>query len=133
MRRTISICLLAVCLLAALLSGCVRSNDGPPDPGTPEPAPLNGTYTGEGLTLTFNGDGKSVTVTGSEVLDPGDYEYVFLFDSFGTCRRDVANVLRFMQGEKTYQFRLTPTAEDRLEFAYDAPDGATYEYRLLPG
>ena len=133
MKSILTAWVLFLCMISAFFSGCIRSNDGPPTPDTPEPDPLNGVYAGEGLTLSFNGDGKTVTVTEAELLEPGDYEYVFLFDSFGQCRRDVATLLRLIRnGETAYQFRFTPSGEDALHFYYNAPDGSTISYSLSP-
>ena len=106
MKRILLTCVL--CLLLALLTACGNDNT-PPDPGTPEPAPLNGTYISPEGTLIFNGDGESVVLKDiSSVLADaiglpmGESEgtYVFTFHG-GLWRYDVAEELRITVGEQT--------------------------------
>ena len=106
MKRILLTCIL--CLLLALLTACGNDNT-PPDPGTPEPAPLNGTYISPEGTLIFNGDGESVVLKDiSSVLADaiglpmGESEgtYAFTFHG-GLWRYDVAEELRITVGDQT--------------------------------
>ena len=80
MKRILPLLLLLVTLL---LTGC-GSYDGPPKDDSPEPPPLNGTYSGEYGELVFNGDGRSISFTlAPEVAqavglpEAGEGEYAF--------------------------------------------------------
>ena len=115
----------ALAVIAALLlclSACAKSNDGPPDPGTPEPAPLDGTFVCELGTLVFNGDGKSVTVDFSgemeEIIPDGEMTYYFKWDNFGLCRYDVASVFQLSGGEKNYEFAVTAASDTKIPLVY---------------
>ena len=48
--------------LIIMLRNGVHRND-PPDPGTPAPDPHKGTFSCEYGTMTFNGDGKSISIS----------------------------------------------------------------------
>ena len=48
-------------LLAVLVTAC-SSNDGPPEGDTPAPPALEGVFSSELGTLSFNGDGRSIVL-----------------------------------------------------------------------
>ena len=59
------LCLLAAALLLAALGACAAKpgyENRPYEPDTPAPAPLNGVFTSEGGSMTFNGDGKTIVL-----------------------------------------------------------------------
>ena len=100
--------LLAI-LLLALLTACNGNSNTPPDPGTPEPPALNGTYVSPEGALIFNGDGESVVLEDiSEVLADAtglprggsEGTYAFTFHG-GLWRYDVAEALSITVGEQT--------------------------------
>lgn len=116
MKRKLLICFL--CLLMALLTACNGDSNTPPDPGTPEPPALNGTYISPEGTLIFNGDGESVSLSDiSEVLADamgvpvGESEgtYAFTFHG-GLWRYDVAETLNITVGGQTCQLTNMPGA-----------------------
>ena len=129
LRRISALAMIAV--LALCLSSCTKSNDGPPDPGTPEPAPLDGTFTCDYGTLVFNGDGKSVTVDFSgemeELIPDGEMTYYFKWYNFGLCRYDVASRFQLSAGDKNYEFDVTDASETKIPLVYRAD---SKEYKL---
>uniref|UniRef100_UPI0025FEDAFF hypothetical protein n=1 Tax=uncultured Ruminococcus sp. TaxID=165186 RepID=UPI0025FEDAFF len=76
-----------------------------------EPPALDGEFTSDYGTLTFNGDGSSITTDTTEKfeqlcgLPAGEHEgtYVFLFQN-GQWRYDKADTFRIMIGEDSYVF-----------------------------
>lgn len=104
------ILLCLVLLFIAFLSGC--SGDGPPSADTPESPAHNGVFRSEVGTLTFNGDGESVTVYfeddfAAEAGFPiGECEgtYVFKFQQ-KAYRYDKAEHLCIYIGEKEFSFQ----------------------------
>ena len=82
MKRAIF--LLCLCMISFTACG---SDDSPPSNSTPAPAPQNGVFANEHGTMTFNGDGRTVTIEGDATLEKlmglsGDKQhlsYVFLF------------------------------------------------------
>lgn len=127
----IALTTLFLCLLI-MVAGCQKSNDAPPDPGTPEPLPLEGVFSSDYGTLTFDGDGKTVHVSLTPeyliILDNppnnDDYEYVFCWYSFGSCRYDVATELYLyhLQSDTSITFSLgINTSENRITIAYPVP------------
>lgn len=96
-------------LLVFLLAAC-SGRDDPPDPGTPEPPPLNGSYVSQLGTISFNGDGETVTLDLSQQLaeamgfPAGESEgtYVFLFHN-GAWRYDAAESLRITVGDASFE------------------------------
>ncbi len=127
--------LLIIALMLALLpaiAGCRRNTDKPPNPGTPLPAPHTGMLSSDYGTLTFIGDGKTVHVNLTddylEALEnpPNDvdYEYVFTWYSFGSCRYDVATELKLyhIQSDTSINFSIEPnTTEDCITIMYPVP------------
>ena len=119
-RKKQDIFLLLVFLL--LLCGCQKHNDGPPDPGTPEPAPLTGEFVSEHGSFTFDGDGKTVYVDlddelGAHIPD-GIMEYFFKWGSFGLCRYDVASDLMLGMEGRQYDFKVRSASENRISLDY---------------
>ena len=106
MKRILPVLLL---LAALLLTGCV-SYDGPPKDDSPEPPPLNGTYSGEHGELVFNGDGKSISFALSPEVaqaaglpESGEGEYAFtLYHSL--YRYDKAEKMEIICGEASGSF-----------------------------
>lgn len=111
--------LLALCLM---LGGCA-GYDGPPEGNGPEPPALDGRFACDYGSLTFNGDGSTVTVEVSEALaqaegmEPGTYEgtYVFTFRN-GSCPYDRAEALELhLAGKDLYFLNNHPeTNETRI-------------------
>ena len=115
MKRKWLICLLCL-LLAVLFSACNGDSNAPPDPGTPEPAPLSGTYYSPEGVLIFNGDGESVRLedissllADATGLPMGESEgtYAFTFHG-GLWRYDVAETLSITVGEQTCKLTNMP-------------------------
>lgn len=105
-------------VFSLLLCGCQKHNDGPPDPGTPEPAPLTGEFVSEHGSFTFDGDGKTVYVDlddelGAHIPD-GIMEYFFKWGSFGLCRYDVASDLMLGMEGRQYDFKVRSASENRI-------------------
>lgn len=105
--------LVLLCLLllfTAFLSGC--SDDGPPAADTPEPPAHNGVFCSEVATLTFNGDGESVTVCFEDgfateagfPLGKCEGTYVFKFQQ-KAYRYDKAECLSIYIGEKEFSLQ----------------------------
>ena len=109
-------------VFSLLLCGCQKHNDGPPDPGTPEPAPLTGEFVSEHGSFTFDGDGKTVYVDlddelGAHIPD-GIMEYFFKWGSFGLCRYDVASDLMLGMEGRQYDFKVRSASENRISLDY---------------
>ncbi len=116
--RFLKVLVLAAALLLCL-SGCGKNYDGPPDPGTPEPALLDGTFVCDQGRFIFNGDGKSVTVEMegdvAELLPAGEAEYYFKWYNFGLCRYDVATVLDIVKDGKSISLDVSSASETKIE------------------
>ncbi len=111
-------------LLGAALAGCQPHDDGPPNPGTPEPPDHMGEFFGECGTLTFLENrmvhvGFSDHFAGALQDSPNnaDYSYAFTWYSFGLCRYDVATefVLYHAESDTSLTFASDPAAtENRI-------------------
>ncbi len=133
MKRTALILGCLILLSAIVLTGCGR--DLPPGDGTDPPPALDGTYVSEHGSLTFNGDGRSVTLeigeefAASSGLPEGTNEgtYVFLFRN-EEWRYDKAETFRIMIGEETYRFRndLSSTGEGIIAFYLDSGEAVRF-------
>ena len=108
MKKVIS--LIAALTLVLLLCAC--QSEKPPEFDTPDPPPLSGTFTAADFgTLTFNGDGKSITVDGTQkfedfsLISAGKHEgtYVFLYRGGGVIRYDKAETFQITIGGKHYR------------------------------
>ena len=118
--------LLAACLLVFL---CACGNqDTPPDPGTPEPPAHDGVFSSEYGTMTFNGDGESITFDfTSEFAEatglPGGEQsgsYAFLFQH-GQWRYDKAERFRIAVSDVSYDFINDFTVTDENTIALQSP------------
>lgn len=127
------ILLLALSLL--FVSACAlggKPENLPYEPDTPAPPPHDGVFVSELGTLTFNGDGKSVTVDFSPELavltgvpegsQEGRYEFVQKLPPYGSVdvRYDTAHELELFLGAEDEPLRVS------LELGYASEDGATY-------
>ena len=118
--------LLAACLLVFL---CACGNqDTPPDPGTPEPPAHAGVFTSEYGTMTFNGDGESITfdftpeLQEATGLPDGEQSgsYVFLFQH-GQWRYDKAERFRITASDVSYDFINDFSMTDENTIALQSP------------
>lgn len=119
-RHLIPVLLLALLILS--LSGCGKNHDGPPDPGTPEPAPLNGLFSCGSGSFLFNGDGESVTVEAEgdlgEIIPSGEMKYYFKWYNRGLCRYDVATVLQLSTDKSNYEFDIISASAAKIQLSY---------------
>lgn len=131
---------LLLCLFI-LLGLCACTKDKPPEDGAPEPAALNGTFLGEYGSLSFNGDGTTVTLdltaSGAEALALPYGEtaanYVFLFHN-EQWRYDKAETFRIILAEKPVSFRnaLGQTDENTVAFYADAAGDQAVVFQKQP-
>ncbi len=106
MRWKMWLILCACCLLAA----CGQA-DGPPEADTPEPAPLEGVFVSDYGSLSFNGDGESISWDldaefareGGLTAAQGQGAYVFLFHN-EEWRYDKAERFVILEGEIRAEF-----------------------------
>ena len=123
-----AVLLLALVLMLSL-AACGGS-DRPPDSVLPPPPPLKGTYSAEQGSLSFNGDGRSVTLKLSgelaraSGLPEGESQgtFVFLFRN-EEWRYDKAETFRVMIGDKTWNFRNAPDRTGEKTVAVYLTDG----------
>ena len=121
--------MLACALLLLLLTACGRSADRPPDDGTPWPENLTGVFVLGDSSLTFNGDGKSVTLdldpelAGRMGLPAGKSEggYAFLFRN-ESWRYDLAEALRITVGDTSQRYTTVPGSTDGGMLSFCLPD-----------
>ena len=126
MKKTVVLIVLASALLL-LLSAC-GGRDQPPDPGTPEPPAHDGVFTSEYGTMTFNGDGESITfdfapeLQEATGLPDGEQSgtYVFLFQH-GEWRYDKAERFRISASDASYDFINDFTVTDENTIALQSP------------
>ena len=125
MKKTV-VFIAFIALLLLLLTGCGR--EVPPDDSTPEPAPHSGVFTSEYGTLTFNGDGESITfdfkpeLAKATGLPEGEQSgsYVFLFQH-GQWRYDKAERFRITASNASYDFVNDFTVTDENTIALFSP------------
>ena len=118
--------LLLAASLLVFLSAC--GNEPPPDPGTPEPPAHDGMFTSEYGTMTFHGDGESITFDFTPELQeatglPGGEQngtYVFLFQH-GQWRYDKAERFRISASDASYDFINDFTVTDENTIALQSP------------
>lgn len=93
----------------SLLTGC--ANEQPPAADSPEPPAHSGKFVSEYGSMTFNGDGESVTIDFLPELaeatglptGAANGQYVFTFQQ-GMYRYDKADVFELIIGEYSYSF-----------------------------
>ena len=128
--------LLLFVLSALLLVACTAClYDGPPKEDTSDPPALDGVFVCDDSTLTFNGDGKTVTMKLDDAfaartgLPAGETtcQYVFLLSNGGLYRYDKAETLEFYFDETGHRFRnaLGTTGETVVAF-YPKDDADTF-------
>ena len=126
MTRKILLLIPLLCVL--LLCAACGAKDMPPDSSLPEPDPHDGVFTSEYGTMTFNGDGESVTFDFSRELAeaaglPGGEQsgtYVFLFQH-GQWRYDKAERFRIAVSDVSYDFINDFTVTDGNTIALQSP------------
>ena len=126
MKKTVVLIVLAISLL--LLVCACGGRDQPPDPGTPEPPAHDGVFTSEYGTMTFHGDGESITFDFTPELQeatglPGGEQsgtYVFLF-RHGQWRYDKAERFRISASDASYDFINDFTVTDENTIALQSP------------
>lgn len=105
MKKTVIFLAAAV----TLLTGC--TTEQPPDADSPEPPAHIGKFVSEYGSMTFNGDGESVTIDFLPVLadatglpaGSADGQYVFIFQK-GMYRYDKADRFELNIGGRSYGF-----------------------------
>ena len=133
MKRITAVLGCLILLSAIGLTGCGR--ELPPGEGTDPLPALDGTYVSEHGSLTFNGDGRSVTLEIGEELSSasglpagtGEGTYVFLFRN-EEWRYDKAETFRIMIGEEQYQFRNDLSSTDEGIVAFYLDNGETVRF-----
>ena len=127
-----------LCLAVLLLSGCAMGGtDHPPAADTPEPPPHDGVFQSDCGTLTFNGDGESISVQFEEdfarqaALPEGAQQgtYAFTF-SHGLYRYDKAEHFCIYIGDNSYSFqnRWQETGENVICLASPLAAGETIRF-----
>ena len=119
---------LYVLLLAVFLLAACGAKDAPPGSSLPEPNPHDGVFTSEYGTMTFNGDGESITFDfTSEFAEatglPGGEQsgsYAFLFQH-GQWRYDKAERFRIAVSDVSYDFINDFTVTDENTIALQSP------------
>lgn len=104
------------------------AKDTPPDSSLPEPDPHNGVFSSEYGTMTFNGDGASITFDFTPELQeaaglPGGEQsgtYVFLFQH-GQWRYDKAEYFRITVTDASYDFINDFNVTDENTIALQSP------------
>ena len=126
MNRKIFLIIPLMCIL--LLFTACGAKDTPPDSSLPEPDPHNGVFTSEYGTMTFNGDGESITFDFTQELAestglPGGEQngsYVFLFQH-KQWRYDKAERFRIAVSDVSYDFINDFTVTDENTIALQSP------------
>ena len=126
MSRKKSLIIPLMCIL--LFCAACGAKDDPPDSDLPEPDPHNGVFASEYGTMTFNGDGESVTFDFTPELQeatglPGGEQngsYVFLFQH-GQWRYDKAERFRITASDASYDFINDFTETDENTIAIQSP------------
>ena len=123
-KKFLMIPLLCILLFAAACG----AKDTPPDSSLPEPDPHNGAFASEYGTMTFNGDGESITFEFTPELQeatglPGGEQsgsYVFLFQH-GQWRYDKAERFRIAVSDVSYDFINVFSVTDENTIALQSP------------
>ncbi len=123
----------AILLILLLVSGlpACGGSDRPPDDGSPVPPALKGVFKAEQGSLTFNGDGRSITLDISDELAKASG--LPEGESKGTCvflfrneewRYDKAESFRVMIGDKSWQFPNAPGRTNETNLAIYLTEGS---------
>lgn len=128
MMRKKSSLLLYLLFLVLLATGC-GGKDNPPEADTPEPAPLQGTYTGDYGNLVFNGDGRTIVLNLTEEfaqatgLPAGESEgeFVFLFQH-GEWRYDLAETMEITVDGTTVSLQNVHGSTDESQIVLLSPE-----------
>ena len=112
---------LLLLLTVTLLLGACGGKDDPPSSNTPAPKARDGVYYSQYGTMTFNGDGRSVTLRVNG-LPEGEGSYVYLFHN-EEWRYDQAEKFRLMIGDQSYQFFVTPGENTEDVVAFEVSQG----------
>ncbi len=115
-----------MCIL--LFCAACGAKDLPPDSSLPEPEPHDGVFTSEYGSMTFNGDGESITFDFTPELQeatglPGGEQngsYVFLFQH-KQWRYDKAERFRIAVSNVSYDFINNFTVTDENTIALQSP------------
>lgn len=126
MNRKKFIIILLMCIL--LFCAACGAKELPPDSSLPEPDSHNGVFTSEYGTMTFNGDGESITfdftpeLQEATGLPDGEQSgsYVFLFQH-GQWRYDKAERFRITASDASYDFINDFTATDENTIVLQSP------------
>ena len=119
---------LYVLLLAVFLLAACGAKELPPDSSLPEPEPHDGVFTSEYGSMTFNGDGESITFDFTPELQeatglPGGEQngsYVFLFQH-KQWHYDKAERFRIAVSNVSYDFINDFTVTDEDTIALQSP------------
>ena len=132
MKRRCLLFAAAAALLLALLGGCGPKPDNLPyEPDTSPPPPLNGVFTSEGGSMTFNGDGSTVLLDLEEDFaartglpaghSEGRYDFIEDLPPHGhvSVRYDTAHNLDITIGEGEARLFVS------LDIGYASEDGSS--------
>ena len=128
---------LAFLVLTAVLlfTACGAGRDRPPENGSPVPENLTGVFVLGDSSLTFNGDGKSVTLDLDRDLaermglpagkSEGGYAFLFHNESW---RYDLAEALRITVGDTSQRYTTVPGSTDGKTVSFCLPDDGEQIY-----
>ncbi len=128
----------AVVILMLLVPLSCGYIDRPSDDGTPEPAPHDGVFTSQYGTMTFNGDGESITFdftpefAEAAGLPAGECTgtYVFLFHH-GEWRYDKAECFRITAADASCDFNNDFTLTDENTISIQSPLDGTESIKFV--
>ena len=134
MKNKRLLCALVTAALLALFCGCVQRpelDNHPYEPDTSPPPPLNGVFTSEGGSMTFNGDGSTVVLDLEEDFaartglpaghSEGTFDFIQALPPHGhvSVRYDTAHNLDIAIGEGEGRLFVT------LDIGYASEDGSS--------
>ena len=128
-RRILALllCLVIAAVAAVIIIQKVTDHgNSPPDPGTPVPDPHTGYFESELGSMTFNGDGKSVTIEFDDLiardtgLPPGkhDAEYYFFLPHLWVLIRKYGNGSRKHHDHRKKHCNKTNSSHSRKPPSY---------------
>ena len=126
-RAALSACLISIMVLCSACAAS-RPDNYPFEPDKPAPAPHDGLFSSEHGTISFNGDGESITFDFTPELQeatglPGGEQngsYVFLFQH-KQWRYDKAERFRIAVSNVSYDFINDFTVTDENTIALQSP------------